>query len=386
MVFLSFSLTAFGMSYMELKKHTLKHAKVLQSQALLVQQRQKENDITLRTPNPTLELEAGYYNPDFEDSGYGYKIAASQQVRTSSYFDALQRKTDAQIQLSKAYMKEHKAKYIKLLEDTYTEYVYQSKMLTLLKEELTLSSKMTRIAKERYENGSESKVSYLQAKTQALSFKTQLHTTKQQIHTLYYKLLALAGISKNVSLRKRFIYAISNKTKYRNSNNVKEKILLAKERLYANELRMHKDTLTHYEIVTGIEKEPDQSILRFGVSFPLPLQHNKQEERALSRLKLQQLKLDRQQLSLDMKSQKQIITSSISELSQQYHALKVLKKEQQKLTKLLTEGYRIAQRSLLELILAKNRLIQTKKSLLFTQKEINHQKIALRLLQGAYND
>ena len=35
---------------------------------------------------------------------------------------------------------------------------------------------------------------------------------------------------------------------------------------------------------------------------------------------------------------------------------------------------------------AKNRLIETRKALLKTQKEINEQTIALRFLEGAYND
>jgi outer membrane protein TolC len=78
--------------------------------------------------------------------------------------------------------------------------------------------------------------------------------------------------------------------------------------------------------------------------------------------------------------------ASIRELYQQYVALRALKKEQHILSNLLTEGYKIAQGSLFELMLAKNKLIQTRKSLIQTQREINYQKIELRLLQGAYND
>ena len=386
MIFLGFSLTAFGMSYAKFKKHTLKHAKVLQSQELDVQKIKHENNIALRTPNPTLGVEVGRYDPEFSGAAYGYRISASQTVRTHGYLDALSSKAKAHTLLSRAYVKEGKAKYIKSLEDLYTEYVYASKMLSLLKQEIKLSSKMMRVAKERYVNGSETKVSYLQAKTQTLTLKTQMHTTKQKMNSLYYKLLAQGGFSKKVSLSKKFIYSVSNKNKRSKKLNTQQKILLAKEKLYASQIRMHENHFNSYDISTELEKEPEQSILRLGISLPLPLRHNKEEEKALARLKLAQLKLDQGQFSLDMKSQKKMFKSSIRELSQQYHALKNLKKEQQSLTHLLTEGYNIAQGSLFELMLTKNRLIQTKKSLLLTHKEINHMKIALRLIQGDYGD
>ena len=88
--------------------------------------------------------------------------------------------------------------------------MYESKLLAILKEEYTLSKKMTHVAKERYVNGSETKVAYLQAKTQTLNLKTQMHTTKQQMHSLYYMLLAMGGFSKDVSLSKKFIYSVSS--------------------------------------------------------------------------------------------------------------------------------------------------------------------------------
>jgi len=389
MVFLGFSLTAFGMSYAKFKKHTLTHAKVLQSQALNVEKIKHKNNIALRTPNPTLGVEVGRYDPDFSGNDYGYSISASQTIRTDGYLTALTSKAEAKTLLSRAYTAQSKAQYIKKLEDLYTEYVYESKMLLLLKEESKLSAKMTRVAKERYLNGSETKVSYLQARTQTLALKTQMYTTKQKMNSRYYTLLAMGGFSKKVTLSKKFIYSVSAKTKGKKGNskyNSKHKILLAKEKLYASELHMSQNRFNSYDLTTGIEKEPEQSILRVGVSVSLPLRHNKEEEKALARLKMQQLKLDRGQLTLDIKSQKQMLRSAIRELSQQYHALKILKKEQQSLSNLLTEGYNIAQGSLFELMLTKNRLIQTKKSLLQTHKEINHQKIALRLLQGNYND
>jgi outer membrane protein TolC len=135
-----------------------------------------------------------------------------------------------------------------------------------------------------------------------------------------------------------------------------------------------------------MEKEPDQSIIRLGISVALPLHHDRSQERTLAKLKIQQMKLDNAQLSLDIRSQKKMLAASINELSVQYHTLQILQKEQQGLTTLLKEGYEIAQGSLFELMNEKNRLLQTQKALLQTQKMINDQKTELRFLQGNYND
>jgi outer membrane protein TolC len=101
---------------------------------------------------------------------------------------------------------------------------------------------------------------------------------------------------------------------------------------------------------------------------------------------MQQTQLDNEQLSITVYSQKKMIKAAIRELSSQYYALRSLQKEQQELTNLLQEGYEIAKGSLFQLMTAKNKLIQTRKALLQTQKMINTQKIALRFLQGDYND
>jgi len=386
MLFFTLSLTLFGMSYTKFKKHTLKHSKVLQSQKLSLQTTEQENNILLRTSNPRLNLEASRFDPDFSSSSFGYSISASQTIRTGNYMDGIKDKTYASTLLRKAFIAQGKAGYIKTLEGLYTEYVYQNKLLSLLQQEYKLSNRVTNMVKERYKNGSENRVSYLQAKTETLTLKTQMHTIKQQVGTLYYQLLAIAGFSKKVSLEKKFIYSISPKTKHSSKLSPNQKILLAKEKLYASQLSMNSSSFQNYDVYAGMEKEPDQSIMRLGVSIPLSLQHDRGEERALAKLQMQQLKLDNEQLSLNIKSQKQMLKASIKELSQQYNSLKILQKDQQSLTVLLNEGYQIAQGSLFQLMNTKNRLIQTQKSLLQTQKIINDQKIELRFLQGDYND
>ena len=386
MLFFTFSLTLFGMSYAKFKKHTLKHSKVLQSQKLSLQVTQQENNILLRTANPTLNLEASRFDEEIGNNSFGYSVSASQTIRTGSYMDGIQDKTYASTLLRKAFVRQGKAGYIKALEGLYTSYVYQNKMLSLLQQEYKLSSKVTHMVKERFTNGSDNKVSYLQAKTETLALKTQMYTTKQQVSTLYYQLLTTAGLRKKVSLEKRFIYSVSSKTKYSSKLSPGQQVFQAKEKLYQSDLNMNQSALQSYDMYAGIEKEPDQSILRLGINIPLSIHNDRSEERMLAKLQGQQARLDTEQLSINVYSQKQMLKASIKELSMQYHALKELQKEQQSLTTLLQEGYQIAQGSLFQLMNTKNKLIQTKKALIQTQKIINDQKIALRFLQGDYNE
>ena len=386
MFFFTFSLTLFGMSYAKFKEHTLKNSKILKSQQLSLQVTQQENNILLRTSNPTLNLEASRFDEEIGNNSFGYSVSASQTVRTGSYMDGIKDKTYASTLLRKAFVRQGKAGYIKGLEGLYTAYVYQNKILSLLQQEYKLSNKVTSMVKERFQNGSDNKVSYLQAKTETLALKTQMYTTKQQLNSLYYQLLSTAGFRKKVSLEKKFIYSVSSKTKNSSKLSPEQQILQAKEKLYQSDLSMNKSSFQNYDVYAGMEKEPYQSILRLGVNIPLAMHNDRSEERMLAKLQGQQTKLDREQLSLNIHSQKQMLKASIRELSAQYYALKTLQKEQQELTSLLQEGYKIAKGSLFEMMSAKNKLIQTRKALLQTQKIINDQKIELRFLQGDYND
>jgi outer membrane protein TolC len=386
MISLCFSLSAFGMSYEKFKQYTLTHAKRLQKQKLSLQATHVKNTILLRSKNPSLNLETSRFIPNQGTTHFGYSVIATQPIRTDNFYDALTYKADANRLLQTAYVTQGKAEYIKNLETLYTEYVYQSKLLSLLKEEYTLSNKVTKIVKERYTDGSENKVAYLQAKTNTLSLKTQMYSTKQALNTRYYQLLAIAGFKKRVTLSKRFIYPVSAKTTLSTKRHPQQKILNAKAKVLESRIRQNNSSIENFELYGGIENVPNQSILRVGINVALPIFNNKSEEKRLAQLQYQQLSLDSEQLDIDIHAKKMMLKSSIQELSNQYYTLKRLIIEQKKLNTLLQEGYKIAQGSIFVMMSAQNKLIQTQKSLLQTEKMINNQKIELRFIQGQYND
>lgn len=386
LLFILLSLNLYAMSYVQFKAHTLKHSKILQAQELSLQMTRQKNKILLRSSNPSLNLEVSSYNKKAGGESFGYAAGISQTIRTENYRDGLQEKARATMLLSKAFVTQGKAGYIKTLEILYTHYVYQSKMLTLIQQEYRLSKRISAIVKERYKSGSENRVAFLRARTEALTLKTQTYAIRQQLNELYSQLLAIAGLTKKVPLEKKFIYSVSPETRNSTQLSPQQLLLQAKKKLYRSDHSINRSTFRNFDLVAGIEEEPDQSILRIGVNIPLSINNDRTEERMLAKLKMMQTMLDNEQLSIEIESQKRMLKDSIRELSQQYLVLRTLQKEQQELAALLQEGYKISKGSLFELMRAKNKLIQTKKTLLQTEKMINDQKIELHFLQGNYNE
>ncbi len=243
-------------------------------------------------------------------------------MRTGSYMDGIEAKANASLLLSEAFVQQGRSGYFKTLEELYTEYVFQNKMLSLLQQEYKLSNKVTQMVKERYQSGSENRVAYLQARTETLALKTQMYTTKQQKNRLYYQLLAIAGLSKKISLEKRFIYSVSSRTKKSSKLSPAQQVLKAKEKMYKSDYTLNQSSFRNYDIYGGMEQESDQSILRVGINIPLSIHNDRRQERMLAKLKMQQTQLDNEQLNIDTQSQKQMIKSALRELSEQYYAFK----------------------------------------------------------------
>ncbi len=101
---------------------------------------------------------------------------------------------------------------------------------------------------------------------------------------------------------------------------------------------------------------------------------------------MRQAELDQEYLQANETMQREALAYSIRELNTQYQSLQVLEKEQKELMELFEEGYRISKGSLLDLMLTKQKLVNTWKSLLSTHKMVNDQRIELNYLQGKYNE
>ena len=383
---LCLGLSLFGMDYQRFKAEVLQHSKILKAQNLSLQMQEEENRMLLRSANPELGLEMGGYDQELGGTDLGYAANIRQRIRTGTYMQGLKMQAKASQLLTKAYTVQGRAGYLKTLEKLYTEYVYESRMFKLLTREQKLLQRVAGMVRARYRSGSDTKVSYLQAKSEASALSAQIFTARAKKEALYRQLLSIASLEKRVVLDASFIYPVALPEIKSDKPTPKQQLLQAKEKLYESEYAKYKNSFQSYSIVGGVEEEPDQMIGRVGVDIPLVLFNRQKEERSLAKLKMHQAKLRNEQLAIETEAQKRIHLNTIKALVIQYRALKRLQREQQELVTLLEEGYKIAKSSIFNLMRAKNKLIETRKALLKTQKEINEQTIALRFLEGAYND
>ncbi len=380
------SLSLFGMSYEQFKQSVLRHSKILQSKRLSLSAAKQESAILLRAENPLLEVEVSQFNPEIGEIRTGYRATYSQPIRTGGYYDALSQKATAGKVLQQAYVSQGVSGFLKALEKLYTEYVYRERLVALLQQDFAVSQRVSGIAEERFRSGAESRAQYIQAKTEAMMAKTEILDAKRQARTLYYQLLGLAGLSKKVTLHRQFIYPLFAKVSTGSFESPLSQVLAAKREIFAAEAAANDRTFKAFSLYGEMEKEPDQSIARVGVSVPIPFFNQNREEKALAMIKMRQTELDRQHLQASETMQRESLRSAIRDLSTEYRSLKTLQKEQKELLSLFEEGYRISKGSLLDLMITKRRLIETGKALLQTQKLANDQRIELNYLQGKYHD
>ena len=385
-LFIAASLSLFGMSYSQFKQSVMRHSKILQSKRLSLSATREENAILMRPSNPALGLEVSRFNPEFGDDRNGYKALYEQRIRTGSFYDSLSQKAAAEKMLQEAYYSEGEAGFFRELERLYTAYVYRYRLYTLLQQDYTISQRVKKIAEERFKSGAESRAQYIQAKTEAMIAKTEIRSAKREMSVIYYQMLGLAGLESGVTLEKKFIYPVSSKVAAAPSESPLSRILAAKKERFAAEAKTNDRVFKSFALYGELEKEPDQSIARVGIALPIPLFNQNREEKALATIKMRQAELDREQLQRDEAMQKKSLMNSIRELSGQYYELKSLEKEQNELLLLFEEGYRISKGSLLDLLVTKRKLINTRKELVKTVKLLNEQRIQLNYLQGKYND
>jgi len=385
-VFIVLSATLFGVSFTQFKRSVLNHSKLLKSNRLSLSAADQENKIMLRSKNPTLEVEASRFNPDAGDDRMGYRGTYSQPIRTGGYYDALTQTAQARTLLRQAYVSQGRAGFIKELERFYTNYVYLDHLNRLMQKDYEISGRIASAAHERFKGGAESRAQYLRAKTEVMIARTEMLSLKRETKRIYYQMLGLAGLGREVSLEKKFIYSLSPQNSIGASESPLSRILLAKKERFAAEVEANDRTFKSFSLYGELEKEPDQSIARVGVSFPIPFFNQNREEKALAKIKMRQTELDREQLIARQAMQKKSLAVSISELNSQYYALKKLEREQNELLGLFEEGYRISKGSLMDLMITKRRLIETRKEMLKTKKVLNEEKIELNYIQGKYND
>ena len=145
-------------------------------------------------------------------------------------------------------------------------------------------------------------------------------------------------------------------------------------------------TVSAMELQAGFEKEPDQDIARIGLSMPLSLFHQKNEEKKIAALSIAQERFSLEKYRRKLALQKEQLHKERKRLLEIIGENRQLLSQQQKMLHMFEEGYKIANVNLLELQNIKNRLIQTHKAQIALQKALDTNTITQNYLNGVYND
>jgi len=375
------NLYMYAMDFLEFKQKAVKNSNSLKSEKLSILLEQKRADFLQKIQNPTIELERSKFKDE-----RGWRVGLSQPIRFLGVGSDLELLNSASIEQTKADFVLTKALFSKNLELLYTEYVYEQGLQTLIKEELELSKKVEDITKERLKNGVTTKVKLMMATLEKENIKNKLLLQQNSSLEKFSNLLVFTNLEDVKKLDAKFLYDFSMTDIETNSSNpllLKMKKLKQKSQQKVSSLN---HTIKSFELFGEYEDEPDSDIVRAGIAFSVPLFKQNSKEAELAKIEVKQLTLLQRSKEIEFRVKTKYLKNSISIDKERYFLLKKQLKKQQQLLELFEEGYKISKGSLLELIDVKNRLIDQKEKLLFTQKEANIKQIELNFLEGRYND
>ena len=376
-----FTVSLFGMDFENFKQKALSQTNRLKSARLSMDIAQKSSKIMQQYQNPSLEVEGSNF-----DDEKGWRVGLSQSIRIPSIGSDLRDLATTKNEESKASFIQIKADFCKKLEIQYSEYVYQKKLESLINEELSLASRIEKIAKVRLQNGIGTKAQSMMVTLEKEDIQNRLIEQALSINKEYLTLLSLANILEDIDLEVEFIYTLSQNLFTKIAQNPTLTKIKKQQDRFEKESKALDHSIKSIELFGEFEKEPDQEVQRVGVALSVPLFNTNTQEAELAQIRATQSKLLLKELQLRQKLEIRILKSSILNLKKQYISAQNQQIKINKLLKLFEDGYRISKGSLLELIDIKNRVIQKKRKLLQIQKNANLKQIELNFIQGRYND
>ncbi len=377
-----FPLFLFGIGFEEFKDKAVKN--IFVSKALSIKKSIIQNRIKTRSNNPKLDFQMNRFKSKNESYNLGYAISINMSVLPKSFKDDSKKLSLLDINLTKSIYKKEKASFIASLEKLYTEYIYEKSKISLLKNEIKIADSLLNIVKDKFKRGNETKAEILKLALEKKRIENQLLMQQRVVKKAYFKLLEYANVDADLD-SSSFLYTFED-FKNRELQNQELLIYRIKRDYFLKEVEVNSHTIDNYELFSEFEKEPDQDVIKIGVSFPLPIFNKKKEERELSLINAKKVKYEEELLKKRLKITLRNLKEKVLDLKKEYNSLTELKRDQKKLLNLYEEGYKIDKSSLIELLLSKNNLLKIDGFILDTLFYLNLEIIKLKYLQGAYNE
>lgn len=362
----------------------IKNSPYLESSAIAVQQTKVQGDILNRYENPNIELEYISFNPELGSSDDGYRVSYSQPVRLFNVENDNKELSNANIKNANAIFSQKKAIFIRDISLAYSIYSRDKMLLRLAEEEFQIAKKIYDISLARFESGTISRGVKLQA---LVDF--QMSNNAKDLLSLnsiesYFSLLNYAGINEEIVIEDNYDFAINENME--TLENAKIKLLKSQKNQALSRVKLNENSIEFIDVFAELENEPQEDIFRIGVTIPLAIFNDKSEEKMIANLEVSRVELmmhnENNRLKMDfLKLQKQ--RKSLRKLTE--NSEKILKTQAQ-LLRMYEEGYKISNINLLQLQDIKNKLIQTKRTLIQINTQSNQNKIYTNYLQGKFNE
>ncbi len=375
-----------AMDFQEFKQKATQSAYTLKSATLSIEAAKQRAQILQRFEDPSITLQGARFDEESLKADDGWAFGISQAIRLPHVGSDLSDLAMIEQEASQASFTLTLASFSKNLETLYSDYVYQTKLSLLIKEELALATRLEKITRLRLKNGFGTKTQRMMATLEKENIQTKLEAQKNSIQLSYFALLSFANFSEEPILEARFIYPFKHHFKDTNRTNPTLLKTATSHKKATKEIDVASHSIKSFELFGEYEREPDAKIQRIGVSLKVPLFNANKQEMQLAKIYAKKsaltLQAQKRVQALEIKSLK----NTLQHLFKQYSALEKQRKKQQKILRLFEEGYKISKGSLFELIAIKNRVITKRKHLLQIQKESNLKQIELHFIQGTYND
>jgi len=341
-------------------------------------------EIARRYANPNLELEVADFSSRFvtKSNSFGARVGISQSIPLPHIQQDREAITQTQITVAQKQYEVEKSTFIYNFNIRYLAYKKAKELKELQQKAIALSREVLGTVNQRYQEGAVAKSDHLEAQ---LDYKKMQSRNKDLLFDVIKaknELLIFSTINNQEDIDGEHLFLLSKMGMLHPTVALSE----AQNQVSQAKIELLGHSIDSVEVFSELEREPDQSVFRVGVSIALPTFNLNNEEKQLEKINIANQKL----LS---RNQENILTIQIEQLKAENQELEQLKEgyqslieSQEKLFEMYQKSYAIAKVNLLKLQQIKEKRIQNQKKILENSFAIEQNIIKINYLQGAYSE
>ncbi len=371
-------------SFDEFLQKAIDNSPYLESAKLAVKQTKVHGDILTRYENPTLGLSVASYEPESGASDVGYSINYSQPFRLWGVDNNNKALVNANISNATSSYIQKRASFIRDISLLFTKYANSKMLLSLANEELIIAKKIYDISLAQFQGGRISNGTKLQAQIDYEISENSKNSISLSSMNSYYELLKFAGVTKEIELEQNYEFSVNSKQM--EIVNPEIQLLKTEKNQAVAEAKLNSKSIRWIDVYAELESEVEQNIFRAGLNLPLALWSDTSQEKTIATFQASKSELLIQNTTNHLNIELRRLQKERDSILKLIKNTKRILKTELKLLELYEDGYRIANINLLQLQDIKNKVIQTKRTLILFRTALNQNAIYTNYNQGNYND